>query len=345
MKKASVIVPVYGVEKYIAATLRSLLEQTYQNFEIILIDDASPDRSIEICQQFSDPRIKIIHQQNRGLAGARNTGIRHAEGDYIAFLDGDDLWLPEKLAKHIEHLENSPEVGISFSRSALIDSAGNSLNTYLMPKLTNITVEDLFRSNPIGNGSAAVIRRQVLEEIRFQDSLYGTVEDFYFDDRFQRSEDIECWLRIAIQTSWKIEGIPEALTLYRVNAEGLSANLLKQLESWEQVLEKVRSYAPEIVEEWGDLGVAYRLRYLARTAVRLKDGAMAVNLIHRAIATSKQILLEEPRRTLRTWFAAYLLYLLPQSLYSKIETFAAKAAGSIQKDRIQKEQIQQATSP
>jgi glycosyltransferase involved in cell wall biosynthesis len=344
MKKASVIIPIYGVEKYIAATVRSLLEQTYQNFEILLIDDASPDRSIEICQQFSDSRIKIIHQQNRGLAGARNTGIRHAEGDYIAFLDGDDLWLPEKLTKHIEHLENSPEVGVSFSRSALIDSAGNSLNTYLMPKLKDITVEDLFRSNPIGNGSAAVIRREVLEEICFQDNFYGTVENFYFDDRFRRSEDIECWLRIAIQTPWKIEGIPEALTLYRVNAEGLSANLLKQLESWEQVLEKVRSYAPELVKEWGDLGIAYRLRYLSRTAVRLKDGAMAVNLMHRAIATSQQILLEEPRRTLRIWFAAYLLYLLPQSLYAQLENFAAKAAGLIQKRRIQKEQIQQATS-
>lgn len=343
MKKASIIVPVYGVEKYIVATVRSLLEQTYPNFEIILVDDASPDRSIEICQQFSDPRIKIIHQQNRGLAGARNAGIRHATGDYIAFLDGDDLWLPEKLSKHIEHLETSPEVGISFSRSALIDSAGNSLNTYLMPKLTDITVADLFRINPIGNGSAAVIRREVLEAICFQDNLYGTVENFYFDDRFRRSEDIECWLRIAIQTPWKIEGIPEALTLYRVNAEGLSANLFKQLESWQQVLEKVRSYAPELVEQYGDLSIAYRLRYLARTAVRLKDGAMAVSLMHRAIATSRQILLEEPRRTLRTWLAAYLLYLLPQPLYVQLENSAAKTTGLIQKRRIQKEQIQQAT--
>ncbi|NJL37573.1 MAG: glycosyltransferase family 2 protein [Leptolyngbyaceae cyanobacterium SM1_4_3] len=343
MMRVSVIVPVYGVEKYIAETVRSLLEQTYQNFEIILVDDASPDRSIEVCQQFSDSRMKIIHQQNRGLAGARNTGIRHAEGDYIAFLDGDDLWLPQKLAKHVEHLEASPEVGVSFSRSALIDSAGNSLNTYLMPKLTDITVEDLFRSNPIGNGSAAVIRREVFEAIQFQDNLYGTVENFCFDDRFRRSEDIECWLRIAIQTPWKIEGIPEPLTLYRVNAEGLSANLLKQLESWQQVLEKVRSYAPELIEEWGNLGMAYRLRYLARTAVRLKDGEMAVSLMHRAIATSKQILLEEPRRTLRIWFAAYLLYLLPQLFYAQLENSAAKAVGLIQKRRIQKEQIRQAT--
>src|SRR4028119_483182 len=105
MKKVSVIIPVYKVEKYVAATVQSVLQQTYKNFELLLIDDGSPDRSVEICQQFTDPRIKIISQTNRGLAGARNTGIRHAQGDYIALLDGDDMWLPNKLEKHIEHLE------------------------------------------------------------------------------------------------------------------------------------------------------------------------------------------------------------------------------------------------
>jgi glycosyltransferase involved in cell wall biosynthesis len=342
MKKVSVIIPVYGVEKYIAATVQSVLDQTYKNFEVLIIDDASPDRSIAICQEFSDPRIKIIHQENRGLAGARNAGIRQAEGEYLAFLDGDDIWLPEKLEKHLEHLENSPTVGVSFSRSALIDEAGNPLNTYLMPKLRDITVADLFRGSPIGNGSAAVFRREVFEAIQYRDNLYGSEEDFYFDDRFRRSEDIECWLRIAIQTDWQFEGIPEALTLYRVNSGGLSASLLKQLESWERVLEKVRSYAPELVEQWGNLGMAYRLRYLSRSAVRLKASDMAVTLINRALATHWQILVEEPRRTLRTLVAAYLLRLLPQSLYSQLEGVAAKAAGATQKQQIlQERQVEQ----
>ncbi|NEO51027.1 MAG: glycosyltransferase family 2 protein, partial [Moorea sp. SIO4A3] len=105
MKHVSVIIPVYGVENYIAAAVQSVLEQTYTNFEVLIIDDESPDSSIKICQEFSDQRLKIIHQTNRGLAGARNTGIRHAKGDYLAFLDGDDLWLPQKLERHIEHLE------------------------------------------------------------------------------------------------------------------------------------------------------------------------------------------------------------------------------------------------
>ena len=97
MKKVSVIVPTYGVEKFIAAAVRSVLKQTYKDFELLIIDDGSPDRSIEIYQQFTDSRIKIIRQANRGLAGARNTGIRHSQGEYLAFLDGDDVWLPQKL--------------------------------------------------------------------------------------------------------------------------------------------------------------------------------------------------------------------------------------------------------
>ncbi len=338
MKKVSVIIPVYGVEKYIAAAVQSVLEQTYENFEVLIIDDESPDRSVEICQQFNEPRIKIIHQANRGLAGARNTGIRHAEGEYLGFLDGDDLWLPEKLEKHVNHLENSPSVGVSFSRSLFVDEAGNSLGTYTMPQLTDIDPLCLLKGSPIGNGSAPVIRREVFEAIKFQDNLYGTVEDFYFDDHFRRSEDIECWLRIVLQTPWQIEGIPEALTLYRVNSGGLTSSLLKQLESWEQVIEKTRSYAPELINQWESLSMAYQLRFLGRTAVRLQDGSMAVKLLNRSLSTDWRILQEEPGRTLRALVAAYLLWLLPKSLYQQFEARASKLAGATQKRQILQEE-------
>jgi glycosyltransferase involved in cell wall biosynthesis len=343
MKKVSVIIPVYGAEKYIAATMQSVLEQTYKSFELLIIDDGSPDKSIEVCQQFTDPRIKIIRQQNRGLAGARNTGIRHAQGDYLAFLDADDLWLPEKLEKHVEHLEKSPSVGVSFSCSAFIDETGKPLGLYQKPKLTGITIPNLLCRNPISNGSAPVIRREVFEAIKFQDNLYGTVEDFYFDDRFRASEDIECWFRIAIQTEWQIEGIPEALTLYRVNSGGLSASVFKQLDSWEQVIEKTRSYAPDLVAQWENPARAYQLRYLARRAITLKDGSIAVKLFHRALATHWRILLEEPRRTLLTWSATYLLWLLPQPFYYQLEGLALKITEVTQRRRILQDQSRPTT--
>ena len=343
MEKFSVIVPVYGVEKYIAATLQSVLEQTYQDFELLIIDDESPDRSIEICQAFTDSRIKIIQQKNRGLSGARNTGIRHAQGEYLAFIDGDDLWLPEKLEKHLKHLEKSPGVGVSFSRSALIDEAGNPQGTYLMPQLTEITVPCLLRSNLVGNGSAAVVRREVFEDIKYQINLDGNVEYCYFDEQLRRAEDIEFWLRIAIQTNWQIEGIPEALTQYRVNSGGLSANLFKQLESWEQVLEKTRSYAPELVARWENVAKANQLLLLARVAVRLQASSEAVTLMHRALSTYWRILIEEPRRTLLTLAAAYMLWFLPKPLYRQIEALAAKKIGGVQKQRILQDQSGQST--
>ncbi len=338
MKKVSIIIPVYKAEKYIADTLRSALNQTYKNFEILIIDDASPDRSIEICQQFTDPRIKIIRQQNRGLAGARNTGIRYAQGEYLAFLDADDLWLPEKLEKHVEHLENAPNVGVSFSRSAFIDENGQPLGIYQLPLLKGITPSIVLCRNPISNGSAAVIRKEVFEAIKFQDNLHGTESDFYFDENFRQSEDIECWIRISVQTNWQIEGIPEALTLYRVTSGGLSANLLKQLDSWEKVISKATEYAPELVARWGTLARAYQLRYLARRAVSLQDGSMAVELVNKALANNWRIILTEPRRTFLTLAAAYMIFLLPQSLYSPLEAVALKRTGATQRRRILQDQ-------
>lgn len=341
MKKVSVIIPVYKVEKYVAATVESVLAQTYTNFELLIIDDGSPDKSIEICQQFVDDRVRIIRQENRGVAAARNTGIRQAQGEYLAFLDADDLWTPEKLAKHIEHLENSLTVGVSFCRSAFIDELGEPLGIYQITKLKGITPLDLLCRTPIGNGSVPVIRRETLEDIAFQDNLYGTVENFYFDDdrQLHPSEDVECWLRIAMKTKWLIEGIPEPLTLYRVNSQGFSAQLVKKLNSWETMLEKARAYVPqESMTEWENIAMAYQLRHLARRAVTLEVGSTAVKFAYRALSIYWRILLEEPRRTLITLAAAHFLWLMPKPLYRQIQSLALKITGAIQRRRILQEE-------
>jgi glycosyltransferase involved in cell wall biosynthesis len=334
----SVVIPVYRVERYIRQTLDSVLAQTYSNFEVILVDDESPDRSIEICQTYTDPRIRIVHQRNRGLAGARNTGIRQSQGDYIALLDSDDLWLPEKLERHVQHLESRPEVGVSFCRSAFIDDSGQPLEIYQMPKLTNIEAAFIFCRNPISNGSVPVIRRAVFEAIQFTSCRHGEPagepEADYFDEQFHQSEDIECWMRIVLQTPWQVEGIPEALTLYRVNSTGLSAQVEDQLASWEAMVEKTRGYAPEFVAQWEHLARAYQYRYLARRAVRNRDGKTAVKLTNQALASDWRILTQEPRRTVITIAAAYLISLFPRSWYSQLEKIALKIVGKAQKQTI-----------
>lgn len=344
MNKVSIVIPVYSAEKYVYAAVQSALQQTYQNIEILIVDDGSLDKSLEICQQFTDSRIKIIRQKNRGLPGARNTGIRHARGEYIGFLDADDIWLPEKVEKHVKHLNNSRDVGVSFSYSAFINEDGEPLGTYQRPKFRDITPSYLLCRNPIGNGSAGIIRREAFAAIRFQDNLHGTMEDFYFDERLRHSNadatDFDCWLRIAIQAGWKIEGIPQVLTLYRVNSQSLSANMLKQLDAIEKVLEKTRSYAPEIVDCWGSRAKAVYQRHIARRAITQKSRDLAIKMSHQATATDWRILIEEPQRTYSTLAAAYLLQLLPHSIYNQIESFAFKIAGAIQKRRIIADQSQ-----
>jgi glycosyltransferase involved in cell wall biosynthesis len=331
-KKVSVIVPVYNAEKYVSDTIQSLLAQTYENFEVIIVDDGSPDRSIEICRKFTDSRIKIVQQPNRGLAGARNTGIRQAQGDYLSFIDADDLWTPEKLEKHVKHLNSSPSVGVSFSYSAFIDELGQNMGLYQIPrKIKGITPPYILCRNPIGNGSAAVFRREVFENIRFQDNLHGQVEDFYFDEHFRQAEDVECWLRIAIQTDWKTEGVPEVLTLYRLTSGGLSASALKQYNALEKLLEKVQMNYPDLYEGYASLARAYYLRYTARRGVTLSDGAMAVQKINQAVKQDWRILIEEPHRTLLTFAAAYVLWLTPKPVYKQLELMAYKLVERNQK--------------
>lgn len=334
----SVVMPLYNSAATVEASLESVLAQTYRQLEILVVDDGSTDTGVALCRQYDDPRITILSQKNRGLAGARNTGIRAASGTILAFLDSDDLWLPEKIERHVQHFLQNPAVGVSYSRSGFIDNAGKPLGIYQMPQLTDITPDVLFCRNPISNGSSVVIRRAVLDAIRFEANLYGSVESFYFDDSFRQSEDIECWLRIALQTDWRLEGIPEALTLYRVSEGGLSANLMNQYAAWERILIKTTATHPDFIRRWGNKARAYQLRYLARRATRQKDGAMALKLLRQSLMAHPAILLEEPRRTLITLAAALLLVVLPPPLYRRLEALMLRLTGSSQRRRIAREQ-------
>ncbi|WP_458527031.1 glycosyltransferase family 2 protein [Onishia taeanensis] len=333
----SVIMPVYNVEDFVTEAVASVLDQTCSDFELLIIDDCSPDASVALCQAFNDPRLRIVrHRQNRGLAGARNTGIREARGRFLAFLDSDDRWHPDKLMQHAAHLEANPRVGLSFSRSAFIDADGQPTRCYQMPQLTQIDAGLLFCRNPVGNGSAPVMRREALDAIAFEAPFAGIMERCYFDPSLRRSEDIECWVRLALTTDWQLEGLPAPLTEYRLNAGGLSSSLYQQLASWETVAAKTAGYAPEFMAEWGPIARAYQLRYLSRQAIRLGDGKAAVNLLHSALACHWRILLAEPSRTLQTATAAYLMRWIPGA-YRRLEGLALGVIGQRQRRRIHAE--------
>jgi glycosyltransferase involved in cell wall biosynthesis len=321
--------PVYNVEKYVGEAIDSVLNQTFPDFELLIIDDESPDNSIDICRSYNDPRIRIIQQKNLGLAGARNTGINHAKGQYIAFLDADDYWAAEKLALHLEHLHQNPEIGVSFCPSIFIDDDGKLLGIKQTPKLTNIKIEDVFCRNPIGNGSAPFIRKSVFENIAFFNYSHEILRHWYFDERLKQSEDIDCWLRIATQTDWGFEGIKPALTYYRVNNNGLSANVVNQFDSWKRARKNLQTTAPDCVAQWGKLAEAYQLRYLCRRAIRSRDSSIALKLALMSIKTNFKIIFKEPLRTLNTLCCAVLINLLPSFFFCRLESLAMQSVAMV----------------
>ena len=317
----SVVIPMYNVEKYIEQSINSVLNQSYHHFELILVDDGCVDKTLDIVNNFTDPRIRIVCQENRGLSGARNTGIESARGIYIALLDADDYWAADKLTKHIQHLSANPKVGISYCPSLFIDEEGELLGVGQFPKLKSITKQHIFCRNPIGNGSSPVIRRSVLSEVGY----YGIKKDkyrrMYFDESLRQSEDIELWTRIALKTKWQFEGISTPLTYYRVNDSGLSADVDKQFASWQHAVMLNKASDPAFFKQLYSLAKAYQLRYLARRAVQSKSKVAAFKLIHQAIYCNYRIILQEPNRTVMTLCCAWLKF-LPSKLYSRIEKFA-----------------------
>lgn len=315
----SVIVPMYNVAQYITECIESVLAQTYPHFEIICVDDGCLDNTVELLNKFNDPRIKLIRQTNKGLAAARNTGINAALGMYIALLDSDDYWAPKKLELHVKHLQFNPEVGVSYSASLLVDENSRELGVGQFPKLKNVRPQDILCRNPVGNGSAAVIRRSALAEIGVLELIQHRFKVNYFDPDFQQSEDIECWIRMSLSTKWTFEGIREALTYYRVNTSGLSANVERQFDSWNKVIAKNINLNEEFFKKWKPLAEAYQDRYLARRALQAGDSLKALKLMHLALIKDARILTQEPIRTTIT-YACCLLGLLPTSIYKRIQS-------------------------
>jgi len=317
----SVVIPMFNVDKYIAKSINSVLNQSYHHFELILVDDGCSDKTLDVVKQFNDSRIRLISQRNRGLSGARNTGIDAARGIYVALLDADDYWAAEKLARHVKHLNMRPKVGVSYCPSLFVDEEDNLLGIGQFPTLNKISKQHVFCRNPVGNGSAAVIRRSLLDDIGYFGEGSDKYRKMYFNEGLRQSEDIELWTRIAISTHWSFEGIAEPLTYYRVNESGLSANLEKQFNYWCQAVKLNETKDPEFFEKYYQLAKAYQLRYMARRAVQSSSKIDGMRFIHKALYCDLRILFQEPSRTCITFLSAWLK-LLPKTLYTRVEQIA-----------------------
>lgn len=313
----SVIMPVYNVERFVGEAICSVLDQSYRHFELIIVDDGGSDESVAICKGFSDPRIRIVHQANRGLAGARNTGIDASQGKYIALLDSDDRWNVDKLMLHVIHLEANASVDVSYSGSRMIDANGRPLSVAMRPRLMGITAAHILQRNPVGNGSAPVLRMTALERAGFAHPDEPS-RRCWFDESFRQSEDIELWIRLAAGHGCRFEGIDGLLTDYRIVGGGLSANIPRQYDTWQRAIAKARGYAPALITRHGRAAAAFQLRYLARRAVQLGDAPFATSLLREALSLHPMMTVIEPAKTAQTAAAALAARLLPRAAFAKL---------------------------
>lgn len=187
MTKVSVIIPAYNCEHYIKDTVESVLSQTYEDIELIIIDDGSTDRTREIVKRFGSKVEYVYQDKNVGPSATRNRGIEQAKGKYIAFLDHDDVWMPNKIEEQIKLLENNKDIALVYSNGCSINSSGVQVSSTLFDIAKphrGFAFEELILDNFIPT-SSVIVRKQILNEVGG------------FNERFLISQDFDLYLRIA----------------------------------------------------------------------------------------------------------------------------------------------------
>lgn len=179
----SVVMPAYNAEQYIGLAIESILNQTYNNFELIIVEDCSTDNTFQIVQNYKDIRIKLLKNNfNRGIAFSTNKGLELSGGKYIALLDDDDIAVKERLALQVEYLEKHEDIDILGGRSAFIDEKGNIFKYQDMPRNNPKYIKAMLLFNNAGfcNGTV-MIRKEFIEknDLGYQENCYG-MQDFKF---------------------------------------------------------------------------------------------------------------------------------------------------------------------
>lgn len=271
----SIVIPAFNVGPYIAAALHSALDQTYRGVEVIVVNDGSTDHTAQVIADVmalrSDSRLRVIHQRNGGLSAARNTGIAAAAGEFIGFLDADDVWHPTKAERHIRHLLADPTLGISYSHSQYIEEDGRPTGRIAATRKISPSLRDMIKANHVGNGSTPVVRRICFKQA-------GT-----FRTSLRSCEDYELWCRILWATELRAEAIPEPLTLYRLRSDSLSFAYRTFVANADMAVESLRAELPGVPGRYFRAGRAEHYRVAAWKAELTGQHREAVRLVMRSL--------------------------------------------------------------
>lgn len=288
MPKISVITPVYNGEKYIVQAMDSLLAQTYTDWESIIIDDGSNDSTPRILQQYTDPRIRIIRQQNAGEAGARNTGLLHATGEYIAYLDADDYYTPNALADLTDFLDKHPEYGMAYSNGRICDSDGNFIMTLtdIRPGIFtgNVLNQVVVSSNLVTVPTCTMTRRSVICELGLQ-----------FDRKRGLGTDWDFWIHLAAHAQF---GYLDRMTCtYRVHRQNITRTTNFEKRKQDQIYGRLKV----MKAAWfGNLSDQAKDRFFYDLLINLAAGDPQ---------TQKEILNSEQFKALPDYMKVHLLHM------------------------------------
>ncbi|MHB8171618.1 MAG: glycosyltransferase family 2 protein, partial [Thermincolia bacterium] len=197
----SVILPVFNGAAYLEEAMESILSQTYEKFEFIIINDGSTDNTASIIKKFNDSRIRAYHQKNQGLANTLNRAVKLAAGEYLARQDSDDISLPQRFEKQVEFLESHLEYGMVGTWAEIWQENRKTNRTHKHPTDSAVLRFDLLFDNPFVH-SSVMIRRNVFEKV-----------GFYSAEKVRQPEDYELWSRVARE--FEVANIPEILHIYR----------------------------------------------------------------------------------------------------------------------------------
>lgn len=230
----SVVVPTYNRADLISETIESILNQTYKYFELIIVDDGSTDNTEEVIRKFKDSRIKYIKTDNwGGPARPRNIGIKKAKGEYIAFCDDDDIWLPEKLEKQIRVFQISNETAMLYTRFKTIE--GDVISNKIFPENGKYKSGNIFKSIYLRNliaCSGVMVKRSVLDQV----GLFNT------DPNLIAIEDADLWLRIALKHIIKCtDDLP--LLIYRIQSQSISQGFIQRAKRSIILRKRYKKYA------------------------------------------------------------------------------------------------------
>lgn len=226
----SVIIPVYNGEKTIRETIESVLNQTYKNIELIVINDGSLDLTLNVTSSIKDPRLKVFSYKNAGVCMSRNRGIERTCGQFISFLDADDIWTPDKLEMQLKALQANPQASVAYSWVDYIDERGDFVRHGNHITINGDAYEKMLIQNILENGSNPLIRRQ------------GLINVGIFNQSLTLAEDWDMWLRLA--ALYDFVTVPYVQILYRTSSSSESTNVLKMEKACLKLIEQAFIRAP-----------------------------------------------------------------------------------------------------